>query len=186
MSCTCLTLYIAQIILSLLTYIVSRFWQTVYTQAHQKSNFLVANSFVPLLCGRAEGGRACACWFLCYQSVNPLSFCHLQLTVIWQDSFKTKEYAMRLHQYRLLHFSFLCVPDLHHRGNVTWCCVFHALLCRSLSKNKTFSSTYYRYEDESLMLFLRGIDLCALSSITLQKNIDIHSNIYDMGNTVFD
>jgi len=28
------------------------------------------------------------------------------LAVIWQDSFKTKEYAMRLHQYRLLYFSF--------------------------------------------------------------------------------
>ncbi|EEY91885.1 hypothetical protein HMPREF0026_02622 [Acinetobacter junii SH205] len=31
------------------------------------------------------------------------------------------------------------------------------------------------------MLFLRGIDLCALSSITLQKNIDIHSNIHAWG-----
>ncbi len=51
---------------------------------HQKSNFLVVNSFVPLRSGRTEEGRLRACQFLDDWSANPLSFCHHNhLAVIW-------------------------------------------------------------------------------------------------------
>ncbi len=51
---------------------------------HQKSNFLVVNSFVPLRSGRTEEGRLRACQFLDDWSANPSSFCHHNhLAVIW-------------------------------------------------------------------------------------------------------
>ena len=59
-----------------------------------------------------EGGRLRTCWFLRYQSANPSSVSPPSFSSDLVKLLLPKEYAMRLHQDRLLYFSFFMFVPL--------------------------------------------------------------------------
>ena len=101
------------IILCLLTYIVSRFWQTAYPKHTKKSLFFVGVPTCPL-CGGTGGGHLRMCWSFGYQSVNPFSFRHHYLTVMRWNFFIPKgvRYAYYIPSFLILIYSLSVICGL--------------------------------------------------------------------------
>ena len=65
----------------------------------QNSYFVCRELVRPLfLYGRAEGGHLRVCWFLCFQSAIPLSFCHHNFNDLAELPVK-KELALHIHYF---------------------------------------------------------------------------------------
>ena len=103
-----LTYEIVMIMMSLLTLMVSRFWQT---DSYSASGFILLsilrmrkNLLVPL-CGRTGGGRVRACWFC----MSSLSTPFRSATIINWQWFGRTSYTYRSRSW----FNLLCFIPLH-------------------------------------------------------------------------
>ncbi|QQV66958.1 hypothetical protein ABCA12_2392 [Acinetobacter junii] len=116
------------------------------------------------------------------QSVNPFSFCHHQLTVILVELFHTRStpcaYIKTVFYISL--FSCLCRwvirPDAVY---FVHSCVHDFLRIKLFQVHITDMKM-------NLSCCFEGRRFVCFIVYNTSKNIDIHSNIYDMGNTVSD